>query len=143
MKLLTNFQGGFAAIAAIFLVVTLAAFGGFMITLSNTQQLTSAQDLQGSRAYWAARGGLEWALAGVVATAPVAPATSPQVSCPVISPPTLLDDFVLVITCTAHTYSESGVTVNIFQLTSVASSNGKAVGSLGFIERSVSASIER
>ena len=143
MKPETIDQSGFAAISAIFLIVVLAALGSYMVTFSNTQQLTAAQDFQGTRAYWAARGGLEWALAAVVATVPVAPATSPQVSCPIISPPTLLDDFVLVITCTAHTYSESGVTVNIFQLTSVASSNGAAVGSLGFIERSVSASIER
>lgn len=53
-------QVGFAAIAAIFLVVVLAALGAFMVTFSNTQQLTSAQDLQGTRAYWAARAGLEW-----------------------------------------------------------------------------------
>lgn len=143
MKSQPNFQKGFAAMAAIFLVVALAAMGGFMITFSNAQQLTSAQDLQGSRAYWAARGGLEWAIAGVVATSPLASATSPQVSCPVVSPPAVIDGFALLITCTAHTYSESGVTVNIFQLTSIASSIGAAVGSLGFIERSVSASIER
>jgi len=43
-------QHGFAAIAAIFLVVVLAALGAFMVTYSNTQQLTSAQDIQGSRA---------------------------------------------------------------------------------------------
>ena len=143
MKLQPNFQSGFAAIAAIFLVVALAALGGFMITLSNTQQLTSAQDFQGSRAYWAARGGLEWAIAGVVATAPVAPDTSPPATCPSTAPPTSLDDFSLAITCTAQTFSEAGLAVNIFQLTSVASSPGTTVGGLGFIERSVSASIER
>lgn len=143
MKLPPHFQSGFAAIAAIFLVVALAALGGFMITLSNTQQLTSAQDYQGSRAYWAARGGLEWAIAGVVATAPVAPATLPQATCPTTAPPTAVDDFALVITCTAQTFSEAGSAINIFQLTSVASSSGTTVGGLGFVERSVSASIER
>ena len=55
-------HNGFAAIAAIFLLVALAALGAFMVTFSNTQQLTSAQDLQGSRAYWAARAGLEWGI---------------------------------------------------------------------------------
>ena len=60
MKTDPHDQHGFAVIAAIFLVVVLAALGGFMVTFSNTQQLTSAQDLQGSRAYWAARAGLGW-----------------------------------------------------------------------------------
>ena len=45
---------GFAAIAALFLVVVLAALGVFMWHMGATQQLTSVQDLQGSRAYWAA-----------------------------------------------------------------------------------------
>ena len=64
-------QRGFAAIAAIFLVVVLAALGGFMLTFSNTAQLTSAQDVQGTRAYWAARAGLEWAIAHSLASTPV------------------------------------------------------------------------
>ena len=58
-------QRGFAAIAAIFLLVTLAALGGYMLTFSNTQQLTFAQDVQGARAYWAASAGLEWGLGNI------------------------------------------------------------------------------
>ncbi|MDO8264322.1 MAG: hypothetical protein Q7T21_14025 [Gallionella sp.] len=142
MKRIHPSQRGFAAIAAIFLVVVLAALGGFMLTFSNTQQLTSAQDVQGSRAYWAARAGLEWVIAGVVATAPVGPAVLPLATCPVTAAPATVDGFALVITCTSQTYSESGATINIFQFRSVASSAG-AVGSVGFIERSLSASMER
>jgi len=127
-------QKGFAAIAAIFLIVILAALGGFMLTFSNTQQLTSAQDLQGSRAYWAARVGLEWAISSVVAAAPAA--------CPVAAPPATVDGFTLVITCNPQIYIEAGANINIFQFTSVASSPG-AVGSVGYIERSLSASMER
>ena len=40
-------QKGFAAVAAVFLVVGLAALGAFMVSLSNTQQVTSAQDTMG------------------------------------------------------------------------------------------------
>jgi MSHA biogenesis protein MshP len=134
---------GFAAIAAIFLVVVLAALGGFMLTFSNTQQLTAAQDLQGSRAYWAARAGLEWAIAGMVATAPVAPALTPAATCPVGAAPTLVDGFALSIGCDKQTYTEAGATVNIFRFTSVAHSSGASVGSVGYIERSVSASVEQ
>lgn len=123
-------QHGFAAIAAIFLVVVLAALGGFMLTFSNTQQLTSAQDVQGSRAYWAARAGLEWGIASATTTCPASPTTL------------TVDTFTVLITCALQTYPEAGATVNILQFTSVASSAG-AVGSVGFIERSVSASLEK
>ena len=58
-------QRGFVLVAAVFLLVVLAALGAFMVTFTNTQQLASAQDVQGSRAYWAARAGLEWAAASI------------------------------------------------------------------------------
>ena len=132
MKHMHPTQQGFAAIAAIFLVVVLAALGGFMLTFSNTQQLTSAQDVQGSRGYWAARAGLEWGIASTVAACPASPKTL------------IIDTFNVVITCTSQAYTEAAPTpnVNIFQFTSVASSAG-AVGSVGYIERSLSASLEK
>lgn len=136
-------QQGFAVIAGLFLIVVLAALGSFMLTLSNTAQLTSAQDVQGSRAYWAARGGLEWAIAGVNATAPLAPAVVPAATCPTAAAPILLDGFALLVTCTAQVYSEADAIVHLFRLTSVATSVDAGVGGLGFVERSVSASLER
>jgi MSHA biogenesis protein MshP len=125
-------QQGFAAIAAIFLVVVLAALGAFMVTFSNTQQLTSAQDVQGSRAYWAARAGLEWGLASAAAACPASPTSL------------TIDTFAVIVTCTPQTYTDGSSTpnVNILQFTSVAHSTG-AVGSIGFIERSLSVSIEK
>ena len=125
-------QGGFAAIAAVFLVVMLAAFGAFMVSFSNTQQLNSAQDVQGSRAYWAARAGLEWAVAsqGVGAT-----------TCWASTPPATIDGFTLSISCTPSSFTDGGATIYVFRLDSVASTG--SVGSVGFTERSVSASVER
>lgn len=133
MKHQRSAQRGFAAIAAVFLVVLLAAFGAFMVSFSNTQQLNSAQDVQGSRAYWAARAGLEWAVAsqGVGTTTCFGGGT----------PPTALEGFTLAITCVPSSYNEGVVTVRIFRFTTVASKG--TVGSVGFIERSVSASVER
>ncbi len=126
-------QQGFAAIAAIFLVVILAAFGAFMVSFSNTQQLNSARDVQGSRAYWAARAGLEWAIASLPAGA---------TACWSTTPPASVDGFDLSISCVPPTpYTEGAATVYIFQLTAVASSG--AVGGVEFVERSVSASMER
>lgn len=123
---------GFAAIAAMFLVVVLAALGAYMVAFSNTQQVTSAQDIQGTRAYWAARFGLEWAISSV-------PAGS--TACWSTTPPASRDGFALAVSCSVNTYAEGAATVYIFQLTSVASAG--TAGSLGYIERSVSASVER
>lgn len=131
-------QRGFAAIAAIFLVVTLAAVGGFMLSFSNTQQLTFAQDVQGSRAYWAASAGLEWGLGTI---GPQPPST---VTCP--APSTTLTGFdggmTVVVSCDQRNYDEAGQKKTVFQFTSVASSQSQ-VGNVGFIERSLSASVEK
>lgn len=127
----TPHQRGFAAIAAIFLIVGLAALGSYMVSFSNAQQVTSAQDVQGSRAYWAARAGLEWSLASINASS----------ACPAATPPTPIEGFSMAIVCTAQAYTEGVVSPTLFQIRSVASSG--TVGSIGFIERSVSASIEK
>jgi MSHA biogenesis protein MshP len=123
-------QLGFAAIAAVFLVVILAALGAFMVSFSNTQHLTAAQDIQGSRAYWAARAGLEWAIAS---TGPAA--------CGATTPTPPVDGFTLTITCSATPYTDGGVTLTVFQFTSVASSG--TAGTPGRVERNVSASLEK
>jgi len=122
-------QKGFAAIAAVFLVVVLAALGAFMVSFSNTQQLTSAQDMQGSRAYWAARAGLEWGIAGVTTVCPASPTALS------------VEGFTVTVTCTLSAYTDGG-TVNLFQITALAQSAG-TVGSTGYIERSLTASLEK
>jgi MSHA biogenesis protein MshP len=122
-------QRGFAAVAAVFLVVILAGLGAFMLTFSNTQQLTSAQDVQGSRAYWAARAGLGWGIASVTA----APAT-----CPAPSRTWTVDGFTVTVDCNRSTYAEAGATVVIYRLVSRASLGAGATA----VERSVSASLE-
>ena len=122
---------GFAAIAAVFLVVALAALGAFMVSMSNTQQLTSAQDFQGTRAYWAARAGLEWGISSANAAT----------ACPA-SPTTLtVDGFSVVVTCGVASFTEAGAAVKLIQLSSVAAVG--TVGTIGYVERSVSASLEK
>lgn len=131
MKTLHAAHRGFAAISAVFLLVVLAALGAFMLTFSNTQQLTSAQDVLGSRAYWAARGGLEWGIASSISAT----------ACPVSPTVLALDGFSVSVTCTSQVYVEGGVNRTIFRLGSTAT-RGIAAGSTGFIERSVSATME-
>jgi len=57
-----NRQQGFGAIAAILIVVILAALAAAIVSISTTQQVTSAQDVMSARAWQAARAGNEWGL---------------------------------------------------------------------------------
>lgn len=123
-------ERGFAAIAAIFLVVTLAALGGFMVSISNTQQLTSAQDVQGIRAYWAARGGIDWVISGAKTAS----------ACPAASTTLTLEGFSVVATCAMSTYSEGAASYKVFRLSAQASSG--TAGATGYVERSISVGYE-
>jgi len=126
-------QQGFAAIAAIFLVVVLAALGGFMLTFSNAQHASSVQDVQGSRAYWAAMAGLEWGVSSAVTgAANCSPSTNLSIGA-----------FSVAIRCNARLYTEASTSHTIYQLTSVASLTGSTAGSQSYVERSVSAVIEK
>lgn len=126
-----SFQQGFAAVAAVFLVVGLAALGAFMVSFSSTQQLTFAQDVQGSRAYWAARAGLGWGLGSLTANSAACPLPNPRNF--------VVQGFAVTVTCTPTVYSDAGVNnVVIYRLVSSASQGAGATA----VERSVSASVE-
>ena len=51
---------GFALPSAIFLMVVLAGLGAIIVTVSGLQHTASARDVMGSKAYQAARSGIEW-----------------------------------------------------------------------------------
>ncbi|MRW93585.1 agglutinin biogenesis protein MshP [Duganella sp. FT80W] len=53
---------GVAIVTAIFLLVAVAGLAAVAVSLSSSQQSASAQDMQGMRAYQAAKAGMEWAL---------------------------------------------------------------------------------
>ena len=118
--------------AAIFLLVVLAALGAFMLTFSNTQQMTSAQDVQGSRAYWAAKAGIQWAAAKL---------QPPAVACPAPSTTFVLDGLTVTVSCKSNAYTEGADNKIIYWVESTAVTGGN-VGSIGYIERSLNALIE-
>ena len=53
-------QRGIAIVSAIFILLVLAVLGAFVINITTTQHMSSAQDLLSARAYQAARAGIEW-----------------------------------------------------------------------------------
>lgn len=60
-------RGGFALVAALVILVLLAALGSTMLRLTGTEQASASLALLGSRAHFAARSGIEWALRESVA----------------------------------------------------------------------------
>ena len=55
-------SAGIGLVTAIFLLVVLAGLGVAMVTIFTSQQQSSSLDVQGARAYQAARAGIEWGL---------------------------------------------------------------------------------
>lgn len=127
---------GFTIIAAIFLLVVLAALGAFVLTVSSAQHMTSAQDLQGARAYQAARSGIEWGAYQVLRNS----------SCVANTPITLggtLTGINVAVVCTSAgwTYTEAGNTVTLYLITATASQG--TLGSATYVERQMQATIAK
>jgi MSHA biogenesis protein MshP len=55
-------SAGVGLVTAIFLLVVMAGLGVAMVTIFTSQQQSSTLDVQGARAYQAARAGIEWGL---------------------------------------------------------------------------------
>lgn len=123
-KQLLKAEQGFAIVTALFILVVLAALGGFIISVSTSQHMGSAMDVQGVRAYEAARSGVEWGLYQAHASAnynfsygtgvPAVGAASPDLrACPT-SPSSFnpaaatLSGFAVTVTCTRTTDASSG-----------------------------------
>ena len=139
-------QRGFSLITAIFLLVILAALGVFMMSLSTLQQTSSALDLQGSRAYQAARAGIDWSVYQVMAPENINPPAGgvAQYVCPATATvlPALggtLNNFSITLACTSQQFSVGGNLLTVYQLTSTARFG--AAPATSFIERATAASV--
>lgn len=133
---------GFTLVSAIFLLVILAMLGAFMVTFSTTQHIDSANDLQGSRGYRAARMGSEWMVARICNDANC---TTPLTACPALTYPYQLDaspdGFTVKVSCENKSYTERVTSRNVFWITSTATTGGSP-GDLSYIERSINAFVE-
>lgn len=135
-------ESGFVLPAAIFLLVVLAALGAYMVSLSRTSHISSALDVQGGRAYQAARAGVEWAAWQVVDPQALQPDPAP---CPA-SPTALtlsgtLAAFVVNVSCTRTLATDGADAIAIYQITSTATSG--VVGEVDYVERQIQASFAR
>ena len=109
---------GFAIVSAIFILVVLAALGAFILSVSSSQQIGSALDLQGVRAYQAARAGIEWGLFRQLRAASCAGSAN------FVPAATTLSGFTVTVTCAATADANNGPTV--YSITATACSQPDA-----------------
>lgn len=133
---------GFVLPTAIFLLVILAALAAYMVSLSRTSHISSALDIQGVRAYQAARAGVEWAAWQVVDPQTVPPTSTTP--CPAPTTLTLagtLAAFTVNVTCTRTPAIDGADTIAVYQVTSTATAG--LPGSVDFVRRDIQASFSK
>jgi MSHA biogenesis protein MshP len=131
-------QQGFLLPAAIFILVILAALGAYALNITSVQQSTSLQDTQGTRAYQAARTGVEWAAYQVLN-----PGSAALARCPTSPSMISVDNFSVSVSCSRTDYNEQGSdhTIAMYDITST-SSFGTA-GALNYIERQIQLTLSK
>jgi len=131
-------ESGFVLPTAIFLLVVLAALATYMVSLSRTSHISGALDIQGARAYQAARAGIEWAAWQVVD--PPSPTPCPASPTLLILTGTLAT-FEVSVSCTRTEETDGADTVAIYQITSTASTG--LADEVDFVQRQVQASFSK
>lgn len=139
-------QRGFSLITAIFLLVVLSGLGAVMLSFFTAQQQSSALDVLGSRAYQAARTGVEWGAFQVIRSG-VGGGISCTAAGAANTPPALagsLATFSVSVTCASSAHTEVAVpagTLTVYRLTSTATRG--AAGQTDYVERQIEVTIAR
>ncbi len=132
-------QTGVSLFAAIFLIVVLPALGAFLVTVSGLQHSSSALDIQGARAYQAARAGIEWGAHRTLQDSVCANGS--------FSPGGTLAEFTVSVTCTATPYSEViAAAGTIYSLVAVACNRPAcpaAIPGQNYVERELQATLDK
>ncbi|HLP98879.1 MAG TPA: hypothetical protein VK149_10575 [Sideroxyarcus sp.] len=142
-----KFQQGFSLVSAIFLLVVLSVLGTAMVTFSTQQHQSAAMDVMGSRAYQAARSGIEWAAYFVANSPTSAPAAIAQ-----CAPANLaglggtLAPFTVTVSCAAASHVEGASTIWIYDVSAVACTEAacpSAAPGPDYVERVISVKLGR
>ena len=129
LKVRVQRQRGIGIIAAIFILVILSSLAGFVVAVTATQNVTIAQDVQGVRAYHAARAGLEyglqrWLVGNACGNASLS-----------------IDGFTVTLEALKSPDTPATGDLEFCSLTATATAGG-AVGSLGYVERQLNIVLE-
>jgi len=146
-------QAGFSIVTAIFLIVVLALLGTFIVSVTGLQQSSQQLDVQGVRAYQAARAGIEWA-AYQVLDPNNAIGTPALPTCPA-SPTDLpglggsLSPFTVTVTCSATINApttEGNRNVGAYRIVSTACNQAPCPNpspAAGYVERQLHATFSK
>lgn len=132
-------QGGFALVTAIVILVLLSVLAGYLARIATFAQIGSAQDIQGYRAYHAAKAGLDWGLHQVLngGTCSASPSAMPAISADV--------GLQVFLTCNSYgPYQEGTNSFSVYRLTAIACNASACPPTTvppGYVERSLSASV--
>lgn len=132
-------RGGFALPSAIFLLVVLAALSAFLLRISTSQQIGAALDVQGARAFQAARAGIEWGLFQSLRNDSCGGGTLGFGG-------TGMAGFSTTVACARATANELGTTVIVDQITATACNQPpcpNASPGTNYVERQLSAKVSR
>lgn len=142
MRSIARREKGFALILALFLIVSLAVIGGYLLTVSNVQVESGVMDEQGARAYPAARAGLEWGAYQVLQASncwAIPPTTT-------MAFPSDLAGFSASVTCTSFgPETEGGTTITAYRITSTGCNAGACPGAgvPGYVERQLQLTVAK
>lgn len=137
---------GFSLPTAIFLVLVLWLLGAFIVSITGTQQIGFALDVQGARAYQAARAGVEWAAYHALDPNNTVVPPTDLPSCPT-SPTTLsalagtLAPFTVTVTCGETDATEGNRNIRTYLIVSTAVSG--APGTPTYVERQLQALLSK
>jgi MSHA biogenesis protein MshP len=148
-------QLGFSIVTAVFLVVVLALLGVFIVSVTGLQRSSQALDVQGVRAYQAARAGIEWGAFQVLDpnnTLNPLPGTCAPLEMPECPATTQLSSlagslspFTVTVQCAMTETTEGNRAVRIFEVVATACnqpSGGSCLGTApaaGYVERRITA----
>lgn len=110
----TRGRDGFSLVSALFVLVVLAVVSASMLGVAAAQRRSSSFALLGTRAYQAARSGIEWAVASAIATPGSCPAAAFTLD------EGGLTGFSVLVTCASSQHEENGAVTTVFRFTSEA-----------------------
>jgi len=123
---------GFTLVSAIFLMVVLVVLAVSLVSLGTVQHMTSAQLLQSVRANYAARAGVEWAIARAGAGG--------CVTGPAFGLGGALSSFSVSVACTRTDHAVGAATPQAYYVVDVVAESGP-YGSPDFVRRQAQAKV--
>lgn len=123
-------ERGFSLVSTLFILVVLAALGGYMLRLNVSQHATTTLSLQSVRAWYAATSGLEWTVYQI----------NTGGGCPALPSSFSAEGFTVNVTgCSAYPVSEGEHSYTLYDI-QVTAQRG-SFGSVDFVSRKLRASV--